>query len=518
MSRYKKETKVTLPAIRCAVYTRKSTEEGLEQDYNTLDAQRDAGEAYIRSQQHEGWVCLPEHYDDGGFTGANMERPALRRLLADIDAGRVDCVVVYKVDRLSRSLLDFARIMEAFDRRRVSFVSVTQAFNTASSMGRLVLNVLLSFAQFEREMISERTRDKIAAARRKGKWVGGMPILGYTVVDTKLVVDDGEAARVREIFQMYLEKRSILEVAKELNARGWRTKSWNTRKGTTRGGRLFNKKSLYDLLTNVAYIGKVGYKEEVHDGEQTPIVEGRVFTAAQTLLKRNGRSGGRATRTKHSALLRGRLRCATCDCAMSHSFTVRGPRRYRYYVCQRAQKHGWDACPNPSIPAGEVERFVVDEIKRVGRDSRVVLETLMRARGENEERTDRLKTERAGLTRRLRESSFATEGVADAPSGDRRLAESPERLRDAARRMVEIDGELTRLAGEMADETDVAAALADFDDLWASLAPREQLRVVELLVEQVVYNGPAGTVAITFRPTGIRTLAAGTAATEEEAA
>ncbi len=252
-------------------------------------------------------------------------------------------------------------------------------------------------------MISERTRDKIAAARRKGKWVGGMPILGYTVVDTKLVVDDGEAARVREIFQMYREKRSILEVAKELNARGWRTKSW-------------------------------------------------------------------------------------------------------------------DACPNPSIPAGEVERFVVDEIKRVGRDSRVVLETLMRARGENEERTDRLKTERAGLTRRLRESSFATEGVADASSGDRRLAESPERLRDAARRMVEIDGELTRLAGEMADETDVAAALADFDDLWASLAPREQLRVVELLVEQVVYNGPAGTVAITFRPTGIRTLAAGTAATEEEAA
>ena len=417
MSRYKKETKVTMPAIRCAVYTRKSTEEGLEQDYNTLDAQRDAGEAYIRSQQHEGWVCLPEHYDDGGFTGANMERPALRRLLADIDAGRLDCVVVYKVDRLSRSLLDFARIMEAFDRRRVSFVSVTQAFNTASSMGRLV-----------------------------------------------------------------------------------------------------NKKSLYDLLTNVAYIGKVGYKEEVHDGEQTPIVEGRVFTAAQTLLKRNGRSGGRATRTKHSALLRGRLRCATCDCAMSHSFTVRGPRRYRYYVCQRAQKHGWDACPNPSIPAGEVERFVVDEIKRVGRDSRVVLETLMRARGENEERTDRLKTERAGLTRRLRESSIATEGGADASSGDRRLAESPERLRDAARRMVEIDGELTRLAGEMADETDVAAALADFDDLWASLAPREQLRVVELLVEQVVYNGPAGTVAITFRPNGIRTLAGGMTATEEEAA
>jgi len=180
----RKREKAPAPAsARCAIYTRKSTEEGLEQEYNTLDAQRDAGEAYIKSQQHEGWVCLPTRYDDGGFTGANMDRPALRRLLVDIETGEVDCVVVYKVDRLSRSLLDFARIMETFDRHRVSFVSVTQAFNTATSMGRLILNVLLSFAQFEREMISERTRDKIAAARRKGKWSGGMPILGYNVAE-----------------------------------------------------------------------------------------------------------------------------------------------------------------------------------------------------------------------------------------------------------------------------------------------------------------------------------------------
>jgi site-specific DNA recombinase len=290
MSR-KRETKPTTPAIRCAIYTRKSTEEGLEQEFNSLDAQRDAGESYIKSQQHEGWICLPDHYDDGGFTGANMERPALRRLLVDIDAGKVDCVVVYKVDRLSRSLLDFARIMEAFDRRKVSFVSVTQAFNTATSMGRLILNVLLSFAQFEREMISERTRDKIAAARRKGKWSGGMPILGYTVVQTKLVVDDAEAQRVREIFQLYLERQSLLDVVKELHKRGWRTKSWRTKKGTARGGREFNKKSLYDLLTNVAYIGKIRYKDEVHEGEQHPIVDERVFAETQTLLKRNGRSG-----------------------------------------------------------------------------------------------------------------------------------------------------------------------------------------------------------------------------------
>ena len=226
--------------LRCAVYTRKSTEEGLEQEFNSLDAQRESGESYIKSLKHEGWECVPTQYDDGGFTGANMERPGLRRLLADIEAGRIDCVIVYKVDRLSRSLLDFTKIIEIFDRHKVAFVSVTQAFNTASSMGRLILNVLLSFAQFERDMISERTRDKIGAARRKGRWVGGIPILGYTVQNSKLIVDPLEALRVKNIFEMYLEQKSSLAVAREINDRGWRTKQWITKKDKTVGGQLFN--------------------------------------------------------------------------------------------------------------------------------------------------------------------------------------------------------------------------------------------------------------------------------------
>jgi len=215
--------RVEAPAINCAVYTRKSTEEGLEQEFNSLDAQREAGEAFAASQKSKGWVCLPDRYDDGGFTGGNMERPALKRLMADIDAGRVDCVVVYKVDRLSRSLLDFTQIMEALEKRGVSFVSVTQQFNTTSSMGRLTLNILLSFAQFEREIISERTRDKIAAARRKGKWSGGRPILGYDVAPGggRLVVNEDEAARVRAIYQVYLDRQSLIETIKELDARGW---------------------------------------------------------------------------------------------------------------------------------------------------------------------------------------------------------------------------------------------------------------------------------------------------------
>jgi site-specific DNA recombinase len=229
--------------------------------------------------------------------------------------------------------------------------------------------VLLSFAQFEREMISERTRDKIAATRRKGKWSGGRPILGYNVVDTKLVVDPEEASRVREIFELYLEREALLAVAHELNARDWRTKRWTTRKGTTSGGRVFDKGVLYDTLTNVAYIGKVRYKEEVHEGEHEPIVDEEVFAKVQALLQRNGRSGGRAVRNKHNALLRGLLRCVACDCGMSHSYSTKRTRLYRYYVCHRAQKQGWKKCPSPSIPAGEIERFVIDEIKAILIDS-----------------------------------------------------------------------------------------------------------------------------------------------------
>src|SRR6056297_2862927 len=249
--------------VRCAIYTRKSTEEGLDQEFNSLDAQREGAEAYIVSQRGEGWQCVDLRYDDGGFSGGNLERPAMKRLMADIEAGKIDCVVVYKVDRLSRSLLDFSRLMETFQKHDVAFVSVTQQFNTASSMGRLILNVLLSFVQFEREMISERTRDKIAATRRKGKWCGGVPVFGYTIDETKLVVVPHEAERVRQIFELYLRTHSLLETAREANRRGWRTKLWTTKKGVTRGGLTYDKNRIYQMLTNVTYIGKLTYKDEI---------------------------------------------------------------------------------------------------------------------------------------------------------------------------------------------------------------------------------------------------------------
>lgn len=514
-----KEKPAAKEVVRCAIYTRKSTEEGLEQEFNSLDAQREAGESYIKSQQHEGWVCATDSYDDGGFTGANMDRPALRRLLADIEAGKVDCVVVYKVDRLSRNLLDFGRIIEILDKHHVAFVSVTQSFNTSTSMGRLILNVLLSFAQFEREMISERTRDKIAAARRKGKWSGGMPVLGYDVVDTKLVVDGVEAGRVREIFKLYLERQSLLDVAKEINERGWRTKRWTTKKSGDRGGKQFKKTSLHQLLTNVIYIGKVRYKSEIHPGEHEAIVDVDSYNRAQAILQRNAKGGGRSVRNKHGALLRGLLHCGSCDCGMSHSYTQKGTKLYRYYVCQRAQNRGWQECPAPSVPAGEIERFVIDKIKRISRDPALIRDTLAQVRRQTEDGIERLGVEKTALARDVRHD-YASVGklAGSAPAGDPQVLEIQTRIRNAERRISAIDEELAALRLQQIDEDDVVSALAQFDELWEALTTKEQAQVLELLIERVKYDSDSSTLSITYRPTGIKTLAKQTAANSDNAA
>ncbi len=354
--------------VRCAVYTRKSTEEGLEQAFNSLDAQRQAAEAYIQSQAPEGWRCLPQRYDDGGYSGGTLERPALTRLLADIAAGQIDCVVAYKVDRLSRSLLDFARMMATFDQHHVAFVSVTQQFHTATSMGRLVLHILLSFAQFERELIAERTRDKIAATRRKGKWCGGLPLLGYDVEPktSRLLVNKAEAARVRAIFALYREHQALRPVLRELERRGWRTKRWRTRQGRLRGGRRYTRNHLRQLLGNVLYTGQVRYKQEVHPGEHPALVDPALWQEVQALLRRNRQQG--RVRFGKGALLGGLLHCLACGCAMTASHTRKGNRRYRYYVCAGAQKRGWQSCPAPSIPAGTIEQLVADQIRQLGPD------------------------------------------------------------------------------------------------------------------------------------------------------
>jgi DNA invertase Pin-like site-specific DNA recombinase len=280
------KTAPSIAGLRCAIYTRKSTEEGLAQDFNTLVAQREAAEAYVRSQLHAGWTALAEHYDDGGYTGANVERPALRRLLADIAASKIDCVLVYKLDRLSRSLLDFARMMETFEQHKVSLVSITQPLNTTGSLGRLTLNILLSFAEFERTLIQDRTRDKMAAARRKGKWVGGTPVLGYDIAagGGKLMINPEEARRVRETFALFLEHRSLSATLAEMVNRHWTTKQWSTRGGVERPGHQFTKATLERLLRNVLYVGQVSHQGQVYPGEHEAIVERPVWEQVQARM------------------------------------------------------------------------------------------------------------------------------------------------------------------------------------------------------------------------------------------
>jgi site-specific DNA recombinase len=329
-------------AVRCAIYTRKSTEEGLDQEFNSLDAQREAAESYVQSQKHLGWTLVSQRYDDGGFSGGNLERPALQQLLIDIDASRVDCVVVYKVDRLSRSLLDFARLIDRFDRRKVSFVSITQQFSTVTSLGRLTLNILLSFAQFEREIISERTRDKMSAARKKGKWIGGTPVLGYDVDPRggRLIVNEKEAQRVREIFSLYQEHRSLAFVVTELSRRGWKTKSRTSQRGLRHVGRPFTKASLTHLLTNIVYAGKVDYRGTVYPGEHPAVVDPIVWEEINREFRSRERRKSPSPRKEQNALLAGLLFCQSCNQPMQATYSVKDGRRYRYYVCHSARQEG----------------------------------------------------------------------------------------------------------------------------------------------------------------------------------
>src|SRR5712672_523592 len=299
-------TSPTPKRVCCAIYTRVSDDQGLEQDFNSLDAQYDASQSYIRSQAHAGWTLIRSKYDDGGFTGGNTDRPALQQLLGDIRSGKVDVIVVYKVDRLTRSLADFAKLVELFDQHNVSFVSVTQQFNTTTSMGRLTLNILLSFAQFEREVTSERIRDKIAASKRKGLWVGGMAPLGYDTKDRKITVNEAEAERVRTIFRSYLKLGSLNLLMADLRKRRIVTKIRTLRSGQKVGGIPFTRGPLAHLLRNRFYIGEVAFKGEVLNGEQTAIVDRALFDAVQAKLDAQV-NARRVARTNTEALLSGRI-------------------------------------------------------------------------------------------------------------------------------------------------------------------------------------------------------------------
>jgi site-specific DNA recombinase len=357
-------TKPIVRKLRCAVYTRKSSEEGLEQEFNSLHAQRESCEAYIASQRSEGWALIRERYDDGGVSGGTLERPGLKMLLADIEEGLIDVVVVYKIDRLSRSLMDFSRLVEVFDRNNVTFVSVTQSFNTTTSMGRLTLNILLSFAQFEREVTGERIRDKIAASRKKGMWMGGTVPWGYDVKDRRLVINKGEAKTVKMVFERFMEIGSCTELGRELRASGI----------TTKQGKPVTKKYIYRLLNNRVYIGEAVHKGDSYPGQHKGIIPRKLWDNAHTILQESPRKRASNTRAQTPALLKGLL-YGPDGAAFSPSHTRKKNRLYRYYVSQTVLKHGAGTCPVGRVPASEIETAVIDQLRAVFRQPETVIGT-----------------------------------------------------------------------------------------------------------------------------------------------
>ncbi len=500
-------TASTTATRRVAIYTRKSTSAGLEMEFNSLDAQRDACVSYARSQP--GWELVTEHYDDGGFTGANIERPAFQRLLQDIESKLIDTVIVYKVDRLSRSLLDFAKVMDRFNAVGCAFVSVTQNFSTADAMGRLTLNMLMSFAEFEREMISERTRDKIAGARRRGQWTGGRAPLGYRIEGGKLVIEEHEAALVREIFHEYLARDSVMAIVERLASLGRTTKRHESKAGRVLAASAWTKDAVLRILKNQTYAGRIRAGADVVDGQHTGLVDAPTFDAVAARLGRAGR--GKLPRTCETYLLVGLVRCAACGHAMTPASARARGREYRYYRCITRDKRGKDACPTKPLPAGELERAVMDRVHAIAADTALLGAIAERASARLDEERARLDLERASLPGQITKLGADAQRLADAlasapPSGREAVAARIERvsaqLRAHEQRLAAVDVGLAAHAKAKLDAAWAAKTLAHFDRVWDAMTPTNRARLVRALVETVVVHERAGKLAITLRDAG----------------
>jgi site-specific DNA recombinase len=441
-------------------------------------------------------------YSDPGYSGGTLERPALTRLLADIEAGRIDTLIVYKIDRLSRSIHQFYRIWEVLQDRGVDLISATQDLNTSTSQGKLMLNMLLSFGQFEREQIGERTRDKIRAARSRGKWTGGTPILGYDVRDGRLVVNEEEAARVRAIFALYEQHGSLTRVVKEVSRRSWTAKGWIKSDGASRGGRPFDKPTLYRVLVNPLYAGKVRCNGSLVNGEHEALVDEAAWSRIQTRLRRNGSAGHQGERNHHEALLTGLLRCGACGSRMTPTYAVKGGRRYRYYVCQSALRKGAHACPTGRVAAGEIERQVVERIRVIARDPALVAETVRQAKVQREELVSSLETEEKTLRRELRGRRASLKRLG--ANGHETIA-LRQRVAAIEARLDALPAEIQAAKRARIDEAEILFALEAFGPVWDSLWPAERTRVLGLLVERIDHDG-RDLVALQFRIVGSRAL------------
>jgi site-specific DNA recombinase len=474
--------------LRCAIYARKSTDEGLNQDFNSLDAQREAAEAYILSQRHAGWTLVPKEYSDGGYTGANIERPGVRQLLADIEAGKVDCVVVYKVDRLSRSLIDFAKMMGLFEKYSVCFVSVTQQFNTDTPLGRLTLNILLSFAQFEREIISDRTRDKQVAARKKGKWTGGHILLGYDLDSRarRLIVNTEEAERVREMFRLYLDGTPVSDIVRRFDKLGWRNKQWTTREGKLYGGSPLRRCHIYKLLGNILYTGQVKVGSATFSGEHEAIIDQQMFALAQTKLQQNAWTPGNSHRVKFEALLRGLIYCSCCGSGMYSTYSANKERRYRYYVCYRSQQKLEGYCTSRAVSAPSVEEAVVESIRRVGVHPEVLTETARLARQQLAEAVTGLREELNTTNGRVKNLKSQIARVRNPDAA--RLAEIREQLVTGEMHAEDLRKEILRREKRRIDEKEFRRLMECFDEVWKAMNVDEQRNLLRQLVEKVGYD------------------------------
>lgn len=501
MSRRKTST-VEAAVRRCAIYTRKSTSMGLEQEFNSLHAQREACLAYIDRQP--GWLLVPDSYDDGGFTGANTDRPAFQRLLADVEARRVDIIVVYKVDRLSRSLLDFAKVMERLSAADTSFVSVTQNFSTADAMGRLTLNMLMSFAEFEREMIAERTRDKIAASRRKGKWTGGPVPFGYDVKDKKLAVNEGEASIVREAFRLFLQHERVALTAREMTERGLlpRRVSWSRPDKVL----AWTKDSLARLLDNPLYAGFITCGDDLIDGEHAALIERDTWERSQHALRSRAR-GPNVHGVNPDYVLRGLLRCGRCGAAMCAASTKKSATVHRYYRCMERDKHGRGRCGAPPLAALAIERYVARHVSEWVAAGGLAEESLAALKNLVDERRALFEAQRHHLAERLGEASARSGKLADEwvnAEGQLKMVLG-QRLEAANAETVQLQTahantskQLEVLVTRKYNLDWVTRALTNFSTVWDMMNSVNKGRLLSALLEKVVVDEACGSVDIHF--------------------
>jgi len=509
--------------VRVAIYTRKSVDKGDGGEFGSIEAQRAAVEAYITSQRGEGWVAIETRYDDLGISGATTARPGFQRLMADMRDGLIDVIAVYKLDRLSRSLADFARLIEVLDEHGVSFVSTTQAFDTGTSAGRLMLNMLMSFAEYERSTTSDRVRDKVHATRRLGMWTGGRPVLGYDSVEGHLVVNADEASQVRAIYALYLKLGSLGAVLTEVYRRGWHNKSWTNTRGVLVVGKPLSKTGIRDMLGNPLYAGKIRLGDEVHEGKHEAIVDETTWAEVQTHLAIQAGQRDKAQRARphraSASLLGGLLSCGVCHAAMGLHYAARHQRRYSYYVCQTLQKQGREACPGSRVKAADIEAFVVGKIREISRVPELIEATIEQARvvlvgrrQELDEEIAQLAQEAGRLTRERKRLEASTEAASAeaASAGDgaveARLAEVSATQSDVARQAAAARTERAALADATVDEQDVRSALGSFDAVWDALFLPERVALLRQVLRRVVCNVPEGSIELEPRIAGVADL------------